>query len=85
VKLTTTRLLAGLFVLSIGGVIAALLALTEPERPEDPDAALVGPSSIIRRMKRRANERLANERRAEALDFARSLHGDGGVSDAASW
>jgi len=47
-KLTTTRLLAGLFVVTAIGVTAGLLALHERERPEDPRARPVGPSSIIR-------------------------------------
>jgi len=84
-KLTTTRLLAGLFVLTAIGVTAGLLALHERERPEDPRARPVGPSSIIRGVRKRSAEELAQQRRDKALAFERSLHPDAGATDAASW
>lgn len=84
-RLTTTRMFAVLFALSLVAMGIGLVFWHGHDPVEDP-AHPTGPSSVIRGVRDRDRARMADERRQKALAFERAIDGqDGGASDAASW
>lgn len=70
-KLTTTRLFIGLFVLTGVGVIAGLLWLSGHEAE---DKAIKGPATLLSKIKRRQRQMAAEEGRSSAQALESATH-----------
>ena len=70
-KLTTTKLFIGLFVLTGVGVIAGLLWLSGHEAE---DKAIKGPATLLSKIKQRQRQMAAEEGRSSAQALESSTH-----------
>jgi hypothetical protein len=80
VKLTTTKLFVGLFVVTVVAVIAGLLWMSSSEQD---DQTVRGPARLISKMRQRQKQLAVEEARSNAQALENATH-DLGLSGAAT-